>query len=122
MDEERHSPPRLHNLPSLQKLCASRIGWSAAHTLAVAQELYDGFSKKIITYTRAETRYLPESLIPKMLQIVAGLQVGRSFAPLPVPNPPLIRRGMAGIFSDKGLAGASHHAVIPNANTVYTLT
>ncbi len=121
VEEKRHAPPRLHDLPSLQKLCASRFGWSAAHTLAVAQELYDGAGKKIITYPRAETRYLPESLIPQMPQIVAGLQVGQSFAAIPVPDPPLIRRGMSGTFSDKGLAGASHHAVIPNANTVDTL-
>lgn len=121
VEEKRQSPPRLHDLPSLQKLCASRFGWSASHTLAVAQELYDGAGKKIITYPRAETRFLPESLIPQMPQIVAGLQVSQSFAAIPVPNPPLIRRGMAGIFSDKGLAGASHHAVIPNANTIDTL-
>ncbi|MGI4796233.1 MAG: type IA DNA topoisomerase [Janthinobacterium lividum] len=121
VEEKRQAPPRLHDLPSLQKLCASRFGWSAAHTLAVAQELYDGAGKKIITYPRAETRYLPESLIPQMPQIVAGLQVGQSFAAIPVPDPPLIRRGTTGTFSDKGLAGASHHAVIPNANTVDTL-
>jgi len=29
-----------------------------------------------------------------------------------------IRRGASGAFHDKGLAGASHHAIIPNANTV----
>lgn len=121
VEEKRQAPPRLHDLPSLQKLCASRFGWSAAHTLAVAQELYDGAGKKIITYPRAETRYLPENLISQMPQIVAGLQVGQSFASIPVPDPPLIRRGMSGTFSDKGLAGASHHAVIPNANTVDTL-
>ncbi len=121
VEEKRQAPPRLHDLPSLQKLCASRFGWSAAHTLAVAQELYDGAGKKIITYPRAETRYLPESLIPQMPQIVTGLRVGQSFAAIPVPDPPLIRRGLSGTFSDKGLAGASHHAVIPNANTVDTL-
>ena len=121
VEEKRQAPPRLHDLPSLQKLCASRFGWSAAHTLAVAQELYDGAGKKIITYPRAETRYLPESLIPQMPQIVAGLKVGQSFAAIPVPDPPLIRRGISGNFSDKGLTGASHHAVIPNANTIDTL-
>ena len=118
VEDKRQSPPRLHDLPSLQKLCASRFGWSAARTLEVAQELYDGRAKKIITYPRAETRYLPESLIPQAAHIVACLKVGRSFSDIPVPNPPLIRRGASGSFSDKGLAGASHHAVIPNHNTV----
>ena len=118
VEEKRQGPPRLHDLPSLQKLCGSRFGWSAAHTLEVAQELYDGAGKKIITYPRAENRYLPENLIPDVPAIVAGLRVGRSFAAVPVPDPPLIRRGASGSFHDKGLAGASHHAVIPNRNTI----
>ena len=121
VEEKRQAPPRLHDLPSLQKLCGSRFGWSAAHTLEVAQELYDGQGKKVITYPRAETRYLPESLIGDVPHIVACLKVGRSFGAIPVPDPPLIRRGASGCFNDKGLAGASHHAVIPNHNTVENL-
>ena len=35
-----------------------------------------------------------------------------------VPNPPIIRKGASGTFYDKGLEGASHHAVIPNVNTI----
>ena len=118
IEEKRQGPPRLHDLPSLQKLCGSRFGWSAARTLEVAQELYDGQGKKVITYPRAETRYLPETLIPDVPRIVAGLRVGRAFSAIPVPDPPLIRRGASGIFHDKGLTGFSHHAVIPNVNTV----
>ncbi len=121
VEEKRQAPPRLHDLPSLQKLCASRFGWSAAHTLEVAQELYDGSAKKIITYPRAETRCLPETLIGDVPHIVAGLRAGQSFAAIPVPDPPVIRRGAGGCFSDKGLLGASHHAVIPNRNTIDTL-
>jgi DNA topoisomerase III len=121
VEDKRQGPPRLHDLPSLQKLCGSRFGWSAARTLEVAQELYDGQGKKVITYPRAETRYLPESLIPDAPRIVAGLRVGRAFSEIPVPEPPVVRRGASGHFHDKGLAGASHHAVIPNVNTVDTL-
>src|SRR5664279_4213878 len=118
IEEKRQAPPRLHDLPSLQKLCGSRFGWSAARTLEVAQELYDGQGKKVITYPRAETRYLPETLISDVPRIVAGLRVGRAFSAIPVPDPPIIRRGASGTFHDKGLAGVSHHAVIPNINTV----
>ncbi|HEY0202822.1 MAG TPA: DNA topoisomerase, partial [Acetobacteraceae bacterium] len=121
VEDKRQGPPRLHDLPSLQKLCGSRFGWSAAKTLEVAQELYDGAGKKVITYPRAETRYLPESLIPDVPRVVAGLRVGRAFGAIPVPEPPPIRRGASGAFHDKGLAGASHHAVIPNVNTVDAL-
>ncbi len=61
VEDKKQGPPKLHDLPSLQKLCSSRFGWSAAKTLEVAQELYDGQGKKIITYPRAEVRYLPET-------------------------------------------------------------
>src|SRR6266404_1488443 len=118
VEEKRQGPPKLHDLPSLQKFCSSRFGWPAAKTLDVAQELYDGQGKKIITYPRAEVRYLPESLIKDVPRIVAGLRAGKSFSAIPVPEPPVIRKGASGTFYDKGLAGASHHAVIPNVNTV----
>jgi DNA topoisomerase-3 len=118
VEDKRQGPPKLHDLPSLQKLCGSRFGWSASKTLEVAQELYDGQGKKIITYPRAEVRYLPQSLISDVPRIVAGLRVGQSFNAIPVPEPPMIRRGASGTFYDKGLEGASHHAVIPNVNTI----
>jgi DNA topoisomerase III len=118
LEDKRQAPPKLHDLPSLQKLCGSRFGWSASKTLEVAQELYDGKGKKIITYPRAEVRYLPQILIPDVPRIVAGLQVGQSFSAIPVPVPPVIRKGASGTFYDKGLEGASHHAVIPNINTI----
>ena len=96
--------------------------WLAGQqTLAVAQELYDGQGKKIITYPRAEVRYLPQSLISDVPRIVAGLRVGQSFSAIPVPAPPVICRGASGTFYDKGLEGASHHAVIPNVNTIDNL-
>ncbi len=118
VEEKRQAPPRLHDLPSLQKLCGSRFGWTAAKTLEVAQELYDGNGKKLITYPRAESRYLPESLIVDVPKILAALTAGQSFGSLPMPSKPIIRRGKSGHFWDKGLEGVSHHAIIPNGNTV----
>ena len=118
VEDKRQGPPKLHDLPSLQKLCGSRFGWPASKTLEVAQELYDGQGKKIITYPRAEVRYLPQSLMSDVRRIVAGLRVGQSFSTIPVPNPPIIRKGASGTFYDKGLEGASHHAVIPNVKTI----
>jgi DNA topoisomerase III len=118
VEERGQGPPKLHDLPSLQKFCSSRFGWPAAKTLEVAQEVYDGQGKKIITYPRAEVRYLPESLIKDVPRIVAGLRVGKSFSAIPVPEPLVIRKGARGSFYDKGLEAASHHAVIPNVNTV----
>ena len=86
--------------------------WLAGQqTLAVA-------GKKIITYPRAEVRYLPQSRVPDVPKIVSGRQ---SFNAIPVPDPPVIRKGASGSFYDKGLEGASHHAVIPNVNTINKL-
>jgi DNA topoisomerase III len=48
--------------------------------------------------------------------------VGQSFSTIPVPEPPVIRRGASGSFYDKGPEGASHHAVIPNVNTIAKLS
>ena len=121
VEEKRQRPPKLHDLPSLQKLCGSRFGWPAAKTLDVVQELYAGQCKKIITYPRAEVRYLPESLITDVPRIVAGLRVSQSFSTIPVPEPPVVRKGASGNFHDKGLKGASHHAIIPNVNTIADL-
>ena len=121
VQNKRQGPPKLHDLPSLQKVCSSRFGWAAAKTLQLAQELYDGQGKKIITYPRAEVRYLPASLIIDVPKIIKGLQTGQTFATIPVPKKPMIRKGVRGNFHDKGLEGASHHAVIPNANTINTL-
>ena len=118
VEDKRQRPPRLHDLPSLQKLCSARFGWSASRTLEVAQELYDGAGKKILTYPRAEVRYLPESAIADVPKIVAGLRADKAYAAVPVPSQPVIRKGRNGGFHDKGLEGASHHAVIPNVNTI----
>ena len=118
VEDKRQGPPKPHDLPSLQKLCGSRFGWPASKTLAVAQELYAGQGKTIITYPRAEVRYLPQSLITDVPRIVSGLRLGQSFSAPPVPEPPVIRRGASGSFYDKGLEGASHHAIIPNVNTI----
>jgi DNA topoisomerase III len=117
VEHRRQGPPRLFDLPSLQKTCGQRWGWTADRTLAVAQELYDGEGKKLITYPRAEARYLAENQIADVPAVVAALTRLRGFAHLQI-DPPVIRRGKSGHFSDKGLEGVSHHAIIPNVNVL----
>jgi DNA topoisomerase-3 len=65
----------------------------------VAQELYDGQGKKIITYPRAEVRYLPQSLITDVPRIMAGLRnilVAPSCRPF---SPEVMAQGDAGGLS-----------------------
>ncbi|BAI72521.1 DNA topoisomerase III [Azospirillum sp. B510] len=121
VEEKRQAPPRLYDLPSLQKTCGQRWGWTADRTLAVAQELYDGDGKKLITYPRAEARYLSENQIGDAPAIVGALTRLRGFAHLGEHmdvRRPVIRKGKSGHFCDKALEGVSHHAVIPNVNVL----
>jgi DNA topoisomerase-3 len=104
-------------LPALQKTCGQRWAWNADKTLSVAQELYDGDGKKLITYPRAEARYLSENQIGDVPTIVGALVRLRGFAHIEVGTP-VIRRGKSGHFYDKGLEGVAHHAVIPNVNVL----
>ncbi len=114
---QRQGPPRLFDLPALQKICGQRWGWNADKTLSVAQELYDGDGKKLITYPRAEARYLTENQIGDVPTIISALLELRGFAHLEVGKP-VIRHGKSGHFNDKALEGVAHHAVVPNVNVL----
>lgn len=113
----RQAPPKLYDLPALQKTCAQKWSWTADKTLAIAQELYDGDGKKLITYPRAEARHLTENQIADVPVICGALTALRGFAHLDLSKP-VIRKGKSGHFSDKALEGVSHHAVVPNVNVM----
>ncbi len=117
VEHRRQGPPKLFDLPSLQKTCGQRWGWTADKTLAIAQELYDGDGKKLITYPRAEARYLGENQIADVPAITAALTRLRGFAHLDLSKP-VIRRGKSGHFCNRALEGVSHHAVVPNVNVL----
>jgi len=117
VEEKRQGPPRLFDLPALQKTCGQRWGWTADRTLSIAQELYDGEGKKLITYPRAEARHLAENQIADVPAIVAAMTRLQGFAHLEIDRP-VIRRGKSGHFCDKALEGVSHHAIVPNVNVM----
>ncbi|WP_120497526.1 DNA topoisomerase [Kiloniella sp. EL199] len=114
---KKTKPPRLLDLPELQKICARRWGWSADKTLNIAQELYDGEGKKIQTYPRAESRYLAENQIDDIGEIIQGLTKLPQYQGIDLSSPE-VRKGKSGHFSDAGLKGVSHHAIVPNKNTM----
>jgi DNA topoisomerase III len=103
VEEKRQAPPKLYDLPALQKTCGQRWGWTADRTLSVAQELYDGEGKKLITYPRAEARYLAENQIADVPAVVGALTRLRGFAHLVEHMDvarPVIRKGKSGHLSD----------------------
>ena len=110
--KQRRRPPRLLDLPALQKRCGG-WGWSAERTLERAQALYE--THKLITYPRAEAGWLAEAQIADTGPILAALGGLEDYAPL-VPREPTVRKGKSGHFCDSCLAGVSHHAVVPNVN------
>ncbi|HOD97357.1 MAG TPA: DNA topoisomerase 3 [Syntrophales bacterium] len=55
---EKKKPELLYDLTTLQKEANRRFGFTAEHTLEVAQELYEG---KLISYPRTNSRYLTEA-------------------------------------------------------------
>ena len=111
-EKKKQPPPRLMDLPLLQQR-AARWGWSAQKTLDVAQSLYE--THKVTTYPRAETKYLPEVEKQNAQAMLDGLRE-LPFVKVAYETP-IYRMGKRGCFSDEGLAGASHHAIIPNFKT-----
>lgn len=67
----KEAPPRLFDLTSLQVECNKKFGFSADQTLQLVQSLYE---KKVSTYPRVDTTYLPDDIYPKCGQIMNGLK------------------------------------------------
>ena len=63
-------PPLLYDLTALQKEANTRHGFSAEKTLGIAQELYE---KKLITYPRTGSRYIPQDVFEEIAPLLASL-------------------------------------------------
>lgn len=63
-------PKQLYDLTSLQVDCNRKYGYSAEMTLNTIQSLYE---KKLTTYPRVDTQYLPDDVYPKCPQTMNGL-------------------------------------------------
>ena len=65
--ECKELPPQLFDLTTLQFECSKNFGFSAEHTLQIAQNLYE---KRLTTYPRVDTRYLSDDIYPKCKEII----------------------------------------------------
>ena len=71
--EKTKDTPLLYDLTTLQKEANAKHGFTAEQTLEIAQKLYE---KKLITYPRTGSRYIPEDVfaeIPKLLAFIGAL-------------------------------------------------
>jgi len=105
-ETRRQPPPLLYDLTELQRHANRLYGWSAQHTLAVAQSLYE--RHKLISYPRTDSRHLPQDVaatLGSVVQAIAGPYRGL-LAP-GTGERPLGRR-----FVDDSRV-TDHHAILP---------
>jgi DNA topoisomerase-3 len=101
----KESAPRLFDLTSLQVECNKRFGYSAEDTLKVIQNLYE---KKLVTYPRVDTTYLPNDMYPKIPGILKNMINYQALVKPLLENE--IRKSTK-VFDDKKVT--DHHAIIP---------
>lgn len=101
----KEAPPRLFDLTSLQVECNKKFGFTADETLQYIQKLYE---RKLVTYPRVDTTFLPNDMYPKVKGILEKLKPYENFTKQIVGEP--IRKSKK-VFDDKKIT--DHHAIIP---------
>ena len=117
------APPRLYDLTGLQVDCNKKLGLSAEQTLSIIQSLYE---KKVTTYPRVDTTFLPDDVYAKCPQTMNGLYQTK-FAGV-APYADLIRplgggkplRKSKKVFDNSKVT--DHHAIIPTGVVPQNLT
>ena len=107
--EACQEPPLLYDLTTLQKEANTKLNFSADKTLSIAQSLYE---KKVMSYPRTGSRYIPEDVFDEMPERVALLGQYSRFAEYAagLDGTPLNRRSVNdGKVTD-------HHALIITEN------
>ena len=119
----KEAPPSLFDLTSLQVECNKKFGLSAETTLNVIQSLYE---KKVATYPRVDTTFLPDDVYPKCPQTFNGLFQVRFGGQAPYAE--LVKTLATGqpLQKSKKVFDSSkvtdHHAIIPTGQVPQTLT
>jgi DNA topoisomerase-3 len=115
---QRVPAPLLFDLTTLQRRANTRFGWSAQHTLDVAQSLYE--THKLITYPRTDSRHLSNDIrgeLPETFDALATVPAYASVArALRAETPRLGKR----VFDDAKVS--DHHAIIPTTRRPETRT
>ncbi|AKQ45900.1 DNA topoisomerase III [Rufibacter radiotolerans] len=102
------SSPRLFDLTSLQIECNNKFGLSADETLKTVQSLYE---KKVVSYPRVDTTFLPDDQYPKIPGILSGLH---NYQHLTQELLGKKIRKSAKVFNNNKVT--DHHAIIPTGS------
>lgn len=68
--QRTEKPPLLYDLTTLQKEANSKLGFTAAQTLSIAQKLYED---KLITYPRTGSRFIPGDVFEEIPALISTL-------------------------------------------------
>ncbi|MBP3228894.1 MAG: DNA topoisomerase 3 [Bacteroidaceae bacterium] len=109
------APPRLFDLTSLQVECNKKFGLSADETLKTIQSLYE---KKVTTYPRVDTTYLPDDVYPKCKATLNGIAKYYATELQPLRGAKLLKRKK--VFDNSKVT--DHHAIIPTGVEPNNLT
>jgi len=99
------APPRLFDLTALQVECNKKFSFTADDTLKYIQSLYE---KKMVTYPRVDTTFLPDDMYPKIEGILKNMEPYAGFIT------PLLGKKIKKskkVFDDTKIT--DHHAIIP---------
>ncbi|GAB1857220.1 DNA topoisomerase 3 [Flavobacteriaceae bacterium MHTCC 0001] len=97
--------PKLFDLTGLQVYCNTKFGFSADDTLKIVQALYE---RKVVTYPRVDTTFLPNDIYPKVPGILKKLT---NYSNLTQSLLSKKIKKSAKVFNDKKVT--DHHAIIP---------
>lgn len=111
---KKNYAPTLHSLLELQKEAGKAFGYTAEQVLNIAQVLYE--QKKLLTYPRTESRFLPRNLakkIPEHLKVLENIPEVKDVVKEILANPKRIEEIMNSkkYVDDKKVT--DHHAIIP---------
>lgn len=105
----KEHPPKLFDLTALQVEANKKFGFTAEDTLRTIQSLYE---KKLTSYPRVDTTYLPEDLYEQIPNILKGIS---SYSTCSEFIAPLLSGGKIKkskkVFDNKKIT--DHHAIIP---------
>lgn len=99
------APPKLFDLTALQVECNKKYSFTADETLKYIQTLYE---KKMVTYPRVDTTFLPNDMYPKIEGILKNMDPYANFTAAILGKP--IKKSKK-VFDDAKIT--DHHAIIP---------